>query len=340
MAKKNKTEKTAKHEKTTKNPNPVRKRNQINSVLLLLKDQLHSRKSDINDREYKIKSYSDYITETFNSTIIHMLIAYIMKNKEKLNKYKYDREPNFINKFVILIKELHLNEIEVAFLTLLLDKVGWKLDNYEHWMYFYCLGIYSKKKVTGEYESDELLKKHEFAEEKYLEFVNGTEYDKIDTEGISNKELNERFMELTKPINSYCRKNFINYSGIADKIIRLSQPYGEESNGNKLFEENNEEEKNNINNNDDKKIEFYGSFKANNNISNINNNNIDINRINNLGSLNPYTGRNSINIYLPGQFGNNRNDLNLFSHRSHLSLHKGNSNNSLSLGGGDSFRNL
>ena len=123
-------------------------------------------------------------------------------------------------------------------------------------------------------------------------------------------------------------------------VIRLSQPYGEESNGNKLFEENNEEEKNNINNNDDKKIEFYGSFKANNNISNINNNNIDINRINNLGSLNPYIGRNSINIYLPGQFGNNRNDLNLFSHRSHLSLHKGNSNNSLSLGGGDSFRNL
>ena len=340
MAKKNKTEKTAKHEKTTKNPNPVRKRNQINSVLLLLKDQLHSRKSDINDREYKIKSYSDYITETFNSTIIHMLIAYIMKNKEKLNKYKYDREPNFINKFVILIKELYINEIEVAYLTLLLDKMGWQFDNFDHWIYFYCLGIYTKKKVTGEYESDNLIQKNSFVEDKYLDFINGTEIDNFEKEGISNKELNKRFIELTRPINSYCRKNFINYSGIADKIIRLSQPYGEESNGNKLFEENNEEEKNNINNNDDKKIEFYGSFKANNNISNINNNNIDINRINNLGSLNPYIGRNSINIYLPGQFGNNRNDLNLFSHRSHLSLHKGNSNNSLSLGGGDSFRNL
>ena len=196
-----------------------------------------------------------------------------------------------------------------------------------------------KKKITGEYESDELLKKHEFVEDKYIDLVNGTEYDKLEAEGISNKELNERFIELTKPINSYCRKNFINYNGIADKIVRLSQPYGEESNGNKLLEENNEGEKNL--NNDDKKMEDFGSFKANYNISNINNNNnIDINRINNLGSLNPYNGRNSINIYLPGQFGNNRNDLNLLSNRSHLSLHKGSSNNSLGLGGGDSFRNL
>ena len=338
MAKKSKTEKTTKQEKTGKNLNQAKKRNQINSVLSHLKDVLYSRKSDINRKEHILKAYSDYITETFNSTIIHMFIVYLMKNKENLKKYKYDEEPNFINKFVILIKELHLNEIEVAFLTLLLDKVGWKLDNYEHWMYFYCLGIYSKKKVTGEYESDELLKKHEFAEEKYLEFVNGTEYDKIDTEGISNKELNERFMELTKPINSYCRKNFINYSGIADKIIRLSQPYGEESNGNKLLEENNVEET--INNNEGKKMEDYETFKANYNISNINNNNIDINRINNLGSLNPYIGRNSINSYLPGQFGSIRNDLNLLSNRSHLSLHKGSSNNSLGSGGGNSFRNL
>ena len=337
MAKKSKTEKTTKQEKTGKNLNQAKKRNQINSVLSHLKDVLYSRKSDINRKEHILKAYSDYITETFNSTIIHMFIVYLMKNKENLKKCKYDEEPNFINKFVILIKELHLNEIEVAFLTLLLDKVGWKLDNYEHWMYFYCLGIYSKKKVTGEYESDELLKKHEFAEEKYLEFVNGTEYDKIDTEGISSKELNERFMELTKPINSYCRKNFINYSGIADKIIRLSQPYGEESNGNKLLEENNVEET--INNNEGKKMEDYETFKANYNISNINNN-IDINRINNLGSLNPYIGRNSINSYLPGQFGSIRNDLNLLSNRSHLSLYKGSSNNSLGSGGGNSFRNL
>ena len=55
---------------------------------------------------------------------------------------------------------------------------------------------------------------------------------------------------------------------------------------------------------------------------------------------NPYNGRNSINIYLPGQFGNNRNDLNLLSNRSHLSLHKGSSNNSLGSGGGNSFRDL
>ena len=213
--------------------------------------------------------------------------------------------------------------------------MGWQLDNFDHWIYFYCLGIYTKKKVTGEYESDNLIQKNSFVEDKYLDFINGTEIDNFEKEGISNKELNKRFIELTRPINSYCRKNFINYSGIADKIIRLSQPYGEESNGNKLLEENNVEETIN----EGKKMEDYATFKANYNISNINNN-IDINRINNLGSLNPYIGRNSINSYLPGQFGSIRNDLNLLSNRSHLSLHKGSSSNSLGSGGGNSFRNL
>ena len=83
-----------------------------------------------------------------------MLIVYINKNKEKLKLYKYDTEPNFINKFINLIKELCLNEIEVAYLTLLLDKFDWKFDGINnHWIYLYILGIYTKQIVTSEEES-------------------------------------------------------------------------------------------------------------------------------------------------------------------------------------------
>ena len=53
-------------------------------------------------------------------------------------------------------------------------------------------------------------------------------------ESVSIKKINERFRQLTRPINSYCRHNFIYYNGVVDKIVKWSQPYGAESNGNQL----------------------------------------------------------------------------------------------------------
>ena len=71
-----------------------------------------------------------------------MIIAHLNKNKEKLKSYNYDKEPNFINRFINLIKQLYLNEIELAYLTLLLDKLDWKFDTINnHQIYFYAFGI-------------------------------------------------------------------------------------------------------------------------------------------------------------------------------------------------------
>ena len=331
MTKKNK------NEKKKKNISGNKRLSQIRSVLSHLKELLHCNKSDksnnkeMNAKEYTEKKYSNYITKVFNSTIIHMLIVYLNKNKEKLKKYNYAKEQNFINKFAILIKELYLNEIEVAYLTLLLDKVGWNFKGNDHWVYFYCLGIYAKKKVTGEYESDDLLSIKDDVEEKYADIINDSEFYNFEKKGITNKEINDRFKELTKPINSYCRKNFINYCGIADKIVRLSQPYGKESNGNQLFNEKKEDQNNN--NDDNKKNEELEYSKLINNISRINNNNnYDYNQINNLGSINVYNTRNT-NLYNPRQFTN----LNLSTHGSNLSLNKGKSSNYFSSGGDSPF---
>ena len=69
----------------------------------------------------------------------------------------------------------------------------------------------------------------------YGDIINMNEFDNLEEKGISVKEINARYKELSKPINSFCRKDFIIYSGIADKIVRLSQPYGEDSNGNQLI---------------------------------------------------------------------------------------------------------
>ena len=231
--------KKLKSKKQTSNFDNKRKnRKKISDMKATLKNMLTNLKSDTKKEFDNEANYTEYISDIFNSRIINMLIVYFNKRKDKLKQYEYDTEQNFIYKFAYLIKELYLNEIEVAYLTLLMDKLGWNLINYDHWVYFYTLGIYTKDKVTDESISKELRELKEELKIVYGDIINMNEFDNLEEKGISVKEINARYKELSKPINSFCRKDFIIYSGIADKIVRLSQPYGEESNGNQIFIEN------------------------------------------------------------------------------------------------------
>ncbi len=237
--------------------NKRKNRNKTIAVKTTLKNILTSHKSDINEKIHNEANYTEYITDIFNSRIINMLIVYFNKRKDKLKKFNYDIEQNFVNKFVHLVQELFLNEIEVAYLTLLMDKLGWNLINYDHWVYFYTLGIYTKDKVTDESISKELRELKEELKIVYGDIINMNEFDNLEEKGISIKEINARYKELSKPINSFCRKDFIIYSGIADKIVRLSQPYGEESNGNQLIIEKKIIDENNNNYEKEKDFDIF-----------------------------------------------------------------------------------
>ena len=209
------------------------KKNHILAVKSILQNLLYFQKPETNDDDNEDEIYTEYINKIFNSSIINMLVVYFNnfdKNKDKFKKYKFNIESNFMNKFAYLIKELYLNEIEIAYLTLLLDKLGWDFKCYELWDYFLFLAIYTKRVVTSDdFESKILLKISKNREEdlsyKYYRFINEKNFDDFEKNGITNKELNERLKKLKRPINSYCLKNYVNLSGIVDKIVRLSQPY-------------------------------------------------------------------------------------------------------------------
>ena len=132
-----------------------------------------------------------------------------------------------------------MNEFEISYFTILLDRIGWKWQNVEHWTYFCILGIYTKLLCGKEYDSSLLMNiisrnSPEFTD-YYTNFICDEEtMDKINENVINIRLINERFKLLNKPINTYCRNNYINYNGIVDKIVKLSQPYGDESNGNQL----------------------------------------------------------------------------------------------------------
>ena len=240
----------------------------------------------INSKEEKEndynKRYSKYIAEQFNSTLVHMLITYINNNNSFPSDFQL--ESNFIYNLINLIKHIFMNEIELVIFTLLIDKMGWKHQKIDHWTYFCILGIYAKILVGNEEESNKLIDFFQIKNNSFLEYykilVDEDIPKKVDKNEITIKIINKRFKEITKPINSYCKQNYINYNVIVDKIGHMSQPYGEESNGIQLY--NNEFLKLKINKKNDLAFNLQGDFKNIDFFPNYQNNNPNIN--NNINS--------------------------------------------------------
>ena len=208
------------------------KSNQKNHNLTDFPQKILKEKDEIYNNKYR-----KYISEEFTSSIVNMIVLFI--NKSKSFPEKFQIEPNFIFQFINLLKHLLMNELEIALLTILLEKIGWTCRNYEHWTYFCILGIYSKQLAGREEESSLLIdlisKDNPEFTDIYTNWICDDEITyTIDEIEINVLLINERYKELTVPINSYCRKNFINYNGMADKIIKLSQPYGNASQGNQV----------------------------------------------------------------------------------------------------------
>lgn len=192
----------------------------------------------LKEEESKIyyKKYTHYIFYTFNSSIVNMIILYFNKNKSLLTQYKL--EENFIYNLIRLLKHLLMNEIEVAHFTLLLDNLGGSNEQIDLWIYLIILGILTKKSLSKENDFSLLLnvfsKKYPNLKEVYFDYVSDENVKKkIAKKRINISLINKRFNELTKPINSYCRENYIILDGILDKIISLSHPYEKKDNSKK-----------------------------------------------------------------------------------------------------------
>lgn len=209
---------------------------------LSIKEDKNEKEKSINEsfdssdeilKVYHLK-YSQYIFYSFNSQIVNMIILYFNLNKSLLQIYKL--EQNFIYNLICLLKSLMMNEIEVAYFSLLLDNLGWKNEQINNiWIYLTILGIITKKKCFVD-KDDALFitifsRKYPKFDELFTNFISDEKIcEKISKKIININLVNKRFIELTKPINSYCRRNYVILDGIIDKIINLSQSYNKKEN--------------------------------------------------------------------------------------------------------------
>ena len=193
----------------------------LNTSKNIAKNSQNSSIEGINDKDHDyFLSYTRHVHHAFNSNIVNMIIVYINNNNSFPKKYK--NEPNFDSKIINLFKELFINEIEVAYFTIILEKIGYNYKNLEHWLYFTLLGIATKKLCGKENHSLLIINKLSITYPRIIEEHSNFIRDNKVLSQISLKQINQRFILLSKPINTFCKKNYINIQGIIDEIVKQS----------------------------------------------------------------------------------------------------------------------
>lgn len=121
-----------------------------------------------------------------------------------------------------------MNELEVVYLSLFLDKMGWQTEGYQIDENLLITGISVKMYLNTNYGYIiEHLSKKMKIEERFNTWLNKRK-DYSYTMTIAPRELNERFKLLSKPVNTYCKQNYIDHNFIVDQILQMSLPYSEQ----------------------------------------------------------------------------------------------------------------
>ena len=216
------------------------------------------------DQKYFV-DYKTYVNEQFSQRIANMAIKYVKNSKTIPNNLKDDEE-NFISKFIDLIKRLLMSELEVAFFTLLIDEKGCKYKNFNFWRILKFYGLATKTFYGNHNLVMYIFSKKPELDDDYHTWLNCKENTNILKQ--TNKrmsDINNRHKELTKIMNSYCSKDYINLNGVVDQIIKLSQPYRSTQ-----FEGKGMIKTNYINDNNIISINNINNICSSNNINNLN----------------------------------------------------------------------
>ena len=295
--------------KTSRN-NKIKKPIEKDFDLSKFKEQINKELSRFKNKTLSItknptseydKRFKLYITDFFSLQTL-MLINRIFHDSKMLPK---ELRNNFSlhSIFTKAIRQLLMNELELIYFSIYLDIFGWRNNNYEIMEYFLITGFNVKKNLNDNINYiEEYLNLHYVGfSDKYNNWINNIKDKKFE---INFKIVNEKYSELKRPYNPYCKNNFIDYNSAVDRILHMSLPYNENSK---------HQENKNVNNividdceSQNKKKKFIISFKVekpsityssindNKIISNIKNNEINKNINNNIENKNIIKKNNNI----------------------------------------------
>lgn len=252
--------------------------------------------SDLNNEQAKQLSeyhvaYKDYLDNIFNERVVSIVNNIVIQSTgDNLNI----RLNCPIHKIIIAItKKYMMNENELIYFAIYLDKFGWISPGYyiEASLNLTALTAKLYLNTNNTIIMNYLSITEPNIDKEFPQFINDKKKNNHDF-NLTPREVNEKFKLLVKPINIYCRQNYLDLNFIVDEILNMSIPYSETR-----------KEKNNSD-------DLSQQISSLNNVS-VNNNNNNINNNNNKGIISSTANNNSLNNMLnpliPAQQQNNNN---------------------------------
>ena len=244
------------------------------------------------DKDFEYESMSkNYLLNEFTNNCLNYINKIIINvDKNHLKKIQGTFELNKI--FINIIKELLMNEFELLLLSLYLETFNiadnGNIETFKESLIFLCFFI-KKLTLSGEKLSpinSFLIRKYQGFEDRFKKWFESNASILNKKLYFSYVEINQRFKEFNKPSSIFCKKNYLDYNLIIDRILTMSIPYNEAKGGKNS---NNKKSLNDLNN-------------MNNSLNNINielsNNNMNLNQ-NYLYCNNKNNSKNYYPNYIP-----------------------------------------
>ena len=270
------------------------------------------------------KYYIEYMREQFNFKIIKMFFNFIFTSKCIPIKAKDNR--HFIKNFLKIIKNLLMNEIELATMAYILEeKMKWvqNQETDEIWYHIYYICLKSKELTSNDDIFNLLMDILDFNNKgfknNYNEW-NENEYSKkCNDKDISIIQINQMYKTLmiSNDLNQNQGK-FINYNEVVNKIMEYSEKTTKYKNEKKVKNDKEKIEKNKPNNNNNNPGNVLSTFFPPQSIH---------------PNLEPFSNENS--YFNPSNtrmiFNDNNNQLNISRSPSNINYNSNNNNSSMNL---------
>ena len=203
----------------------------INELDLKLKEEYQdnqtcqSSKENSNLYEYN-RLYKLFIDNQYNDRLISIINSII---NEPNNSLEFLKNSLPLHKVLAgIVKKFMLTENELVYFSIYLDKLGWMNEEYEFDTYLqiiaYTVKLYLNTNTSA--ITYYLQTTHTEFENIYSNFLKNQE-SYCESLNITPREVNKKHKELTKPINIYCKQNYLDLNYIVDEVVAMSLPYSE-----------------------------------------------------------------------------------------------------------------
>lgn len=86
--------------------------------------------------------FKEYLTEEFNVKCVFLIMSFI--NSSQSLPSHLQKSQDFLQELLSIIRELMMNEFEIALYTMYIDEIGWEKKDFKTKLHLLCIGILTK----------------------------------------------------------------------------------------------------------------------------------------------------------------------------------------------------